>query len=81
MKEWMSEEWHVQFPDFLLAHLCFFIKNTNLYNDPNNKEMGASALGSDFLEGVLMECWFYKCSPKKIIPYPYMEMLLTVSPA
>lgn len=43
--------------------------------------MGASALGSDFLEGVLMECWFYKCSPKKIIPYPYMEMLLTVSPA
>lgn len=39
--------------------------------------MEASALGSDFLQGFLMEYWF----SKKIIPYPYMEMLLTVSPA
>lgn len=82
VKEWMSEDWYLQLPGFLLAHVCSFIKSINLYNDPNNKEVEASTLGSDFLEGFLMECWFYKCSPKKKkIPYPYMEMLLTVSPA
>lgn len=65
VKEWMSEEWYLQLPGFLLAHVCSFIKSINLYNDQNNKEMEASALGSDFLQGFLMECCFYKCSSKK----------------
>lgn len=76
----MSEEWHIQFPGFLLAHLCL-IKSTNLYNDPNNKEMEASALGSDFLAGFFDGVLVLQMLTKKIIPYPYMEMLLTVSPA